>query len=303
MKAAIIGAHPMETRGLYETLAKRQIANSFEKGKELYDLAVDNNVELSCGVDAIFGAGIQTARYMLDHDVIGKVHSASAVLVRDNHFIAELLPHVMRPGGGVLYDMTGYFLMPMFFFFGSVKRLQAYGEKGEPVHEVKKVGSEHRGLKIQATEYEVITIILEFENDVMVTFHLNSNGVFQKTLFKVAGDYGVLDIGYPHEFDAPVSLTTFGMQKTDIPFRFGLTDPVYGVGLADLAWAVKNNRKARIDKKIALHDLEVITGIEKSIAFGEVYEMTTSIERPKPLEEGYFGNGFWTTGEETALAL
>lgn len=65
--------------------------------------------------------------------------------------------------------------MPMYFFFGGVKKLQAYGEKCDPIHEVKKVGSEYRGMKIQATEYEVLTVILEFEQGMMVTLELNSN--------------------------------------------------------------------------------------------------------------------------------
>lgn len=269
----------------------------------MYDLAMENGVEISCGPDCIFGAGVQTARYMIEHGAIGKVHSVATVLARDNHFIAEILPHVMQPGGGILYDMSGYFLMPLFFMFGSAKKVTAFGVKGEPTHVVKKVDSEHRGMIINATEYEVLSVILEYENQIMVTLHLNSNSVFHKSLFEIAGDNGVISIGYPHEFDAPVSLTTFNMQKVNVPFRFGFTDPVYGVGVADLAWSVENSRPARVDKNIALHHLEVINGIEKSLETGEVYEMTTSIQRPEPLEEGYYGNGFWFPGEETALAI
>ena len=209
MKVAIIGAHPVETKALYDNLKDRwsivelvgcadpdrataefmaekygikameieEILNDPEikvvlnatfpdhtesvterclkagkKGKYFYQLAKENNVQLSCGPDAVFGAGIQTTRYLIDHDVIGKVESLSAVLARDNHFIAEVLPHVMQPGGGVLYDMSGYFLLPMLFLLGPVRRVRTFGEKGEPVHVVKKVGSEHRGLVINNTE-------------------------------------------------------------------------------------------------------------------------------------------------------
>lgn len=203
----------------------------------------------------------------------------------------------------MLYDMSGYFLYPMYFMFGGVKKVTAFGNKGEKTHLVKKVDSEYRGQTIPATEYEVLSVILEFENQILATLHMNSNCVFHKSLFEIAGDNGVIDIGYPHEFDAPVSVTTFNMQKAEIPFRFGFSDPVYGVGVADLAWAVENNRSARVDKNIALHNLEVIHGIESSLESGEVYEMTTSVQRPEPLEEGYYGNGFWFPGEETALSI
>ena len=281
----------------------RQIANTFEKGRYFYELAKEKNVRLTCGPDCIFGAGIQTARYMMDHGAIGKVHSLAAVLARDNHFIAEVLPHVMQPGGGVLYDMSGYFLLPMLFLLGPVRRVSAFGQKGDPEHIVKKVGSEHRGLRIHNTEYEVLSILLEFENDLMATLHLNSNSIFQKDLFQVAGEKGVLDVGYPHEFDAPVDLITYGMQKMRVPHRFGIDDVAFGVGVAELAWAVEAGRDARVSSEMALHDLEILHGVEESIRTGEVYEMTTTMERPVPLEEGYFGRGFWATGEETALSL
>ena len=53
---------------------------------------------------------------------------------------------------------------------------------------------------------------------------------------------------------------------------------------------------------MSLHLLEIAFGIEESIRTGSIYAMTTSMERPAPLEEGFIGDGFWVAQEETVLA-
>jgi hypothetical protein len=56
-----------------------------------------------------------------------------------------------------------------------------------------------------------------------------------------------------------------------------------GVGLADMAYALRNGRKARDDAQIGYHAIEVIHGSMESQKTGKTYVMTSSFERPAPL--------------------
>lgn len=62
-----------------------------------------------------------------------------------------------------------------------------------------------------------------------------------------------------------------------------------GIGVADIAWALKNNRPHRCAAEIGVHALEVIHGVMHSTATGEVYTMTTHPARPAALPAGFVG--------------
>ena len=88
---------------------------------------------------------------------------------------------------------------------------------------------------------------------------------------------------------------THGYGDTDpsIPALSGQREPCFnsrrGIGVADMAWAIRRNRPQRSSAELALHAVEIITGIEKSCSENTVYKMTTHPERPAPLAPGFVG--------------
>lgn len=56
--------------------SEKMIAVEWEEGKELCRLAQEKGKRLGVAPDTFLGAGIQTARYLLDHGMIGEVTSA-----------------------------------------------------------------------------------------------------------------------------------------------------------------------------------------------------------------------------------
>ena len=63
----------------------------------------------------------------------------------------------------------------------------------------------------------------------------------------------------------------------------GYSDGDYrGIGVADMAWAIRNNRPHRCSAELGFHAFEVVHGIIESCNTGKVYEMTSSVNVRNP---------------------
>ena len=74
-------------------------------------------------------------------------------------------------------------------------------------------------------------------------------------------------------------------------------DSYRGIGVADLAWAIRNGRPHRCSAELGLHAMEIIHGIERSCAENKLYEMTTKPERPEAIPTGFI----YDTASEACL--
>ena len=54
---------------------------------------------------------------------------------------------------------------------------------------------------------------------------------------------------------------------------------VRGMGVADLATAIKNNTQNTANIDLAIHVLEIMTGVMESAKTGELYQMKTEYEK------------------------
>lgn len=72
-------------------------------------------------------------------------------------------------------------------------------------------------------------------------------------------------------------------QSVELPLLHGFYESSRGVGLADMCYALLNDRRPRCHADIGLHAVEVIDAIQECCKTGKVYEMTTRCQKPEPL--------------------
>jgi hypothetical protein len=60
-----------------------------------------------------------------------------------------------------------------------------------------------------------------------------------------------------------------------------------GIGVADMAWAIRNDREQRCSAELALHAIEIIHAAVECDRTGKVYEMTSHPVRPEALPYGF----------------
>lgn len=284
--------------------SEKMMAIEYEEGKELCQLADEKNVRFGAAPDTFLGGGIQTAKYAVDKGLVGTINSGVISLTRDYRVFGENLPHLFKKGGSVLYDMGGYYLTAVCSILGPVKRVFSFGKKTEEIHTVNRVGSPLFGEEITLEDSNVITAVLEFANNALITLHLNSSTVLNETFhLELYGDKGILRLGDPNTFGGAVTLQKAGNDPVKLPFTHGFQTESRGLGAAEMAWSIVQDRPHRVSKEMALHVLEIVHGIFNSIDTGKYYEMETEFQSPESLPEGLIGKGFWEPKEESALIL
>lgn len=300
------GAHYTLTKQALEhgkhVYSEKMLAIELNEAIDLCQIAHKMGLRLGCAPDTFLGGGLQTARYVLDHSLIGQVHSGLVSLSRDTRVYVENLPHLYKRGGSVLYDMGCYYLTAFCSLLGEIKEVSAFGKKTEKSHRVKRLNSICFNDILSLEEDNVITAILRFAGDILVTLHLNSGTILnEKFHMELYGEKGILRMGDPNTFSGEVELEKTKNDPVKFPFTHGFQKQSRGLGAAEMAWAILENRPHRAGMEMACHVLEAVEGIFKSIVSGQIYRMTTNFERPAPLPEGFIGDGFWEPDEESAL--
>ncbi|RKI93345.1 gfo/Idh/MocA family oxidoreductase [Parablautia intestinalis] len=282
--------------------SEKMMAVTYEEGKELCELALEHHVRFGAAPDTFLGGGIQTARYAVERGLVGKVLSGVLSLTRDYGVFGENLPHLFGRGGSVLYDMGGYYLTAVCSILGGVSRIASFGMRTEDVHKVTRVGSPLFGKDIPLEEDNVITAILEFQNKALITLHLNSGTIINESYhLELYGDKGILRMGDPNTFCGKVILEKAQNEQVILPFTHGFQRESRGLGAAEMAWSILEGRPHRASMEMALHVMEIMHGITTSADSGKTYRMKTKFKQPKPLPEGFIGEGFWAAKEESAL--
>ena len=285
-------------------LVLKRCADSLKNAKEIAAIAEEKGVVYASSMDDYLSASMQTARYLLDHGIIGKPGSGVMSMNRRHFVLGESTTFLYEPAHDVFNNMSNWYLFPMITMLGPVRRVFAFGTASPDSYLVKKTDSEFYGQEYSLHAHDVITAVLEFVSGVKFTLHMNGNSSpRQRYIFDIYGDEGVLILSHPHDYDSPVLVQKNNADPVSVPFTHGFDHHIQELAPAEVAWSLFNHRKSRINAEISVHEVDIMEGIKESIRTGLPVEMTTTCERPEPLQEGYIGNGFWQRGEETVLSL
>lgn len=118
---------------------------------------------------------------------------------------------------------------------------------------------------------------------------------------EIYGSEGILEIGDPNQFGAPVYLRKPNAERTAFPFTHGYLEESRGLGAAEMAWSIRAGRNHRASMEMAFHVFELIHGMYLSSSSGRIYELQSAFDIPQPLPPGYLDHGFWGPTPESAL--
>jgi len=272
--------------------SEKMMAVTFEQGKELVELAEKKGLYIGCAPDTFLGAGLQTARTIIDSGLVGTPVAASAILVRGYHHERMRTDPEKRfafcPGGGIIFDMGSYYLTALVNLLGPINRVCGFSQTRDADKRVYMHPKNPLYGQVMTIETPNNTVgTLEFKNNVICTILTTSESINETNYFVIFGTDGKLILNDPNTFGGPVLLQTKLGEAKEVPLTHHFIDNCRGLGAADLAYAVRNGRKPRANGDTALHTLEAALGIVQSGEDGKIYTMTTTTERAEPLLPGY----------------
>lgn len=293
---------------------EKMMAVTLDEAKELADLARSKGLLFGTAPDTFLGGGWQTVRKYVDDGLTGRPVSFSCVCTTTYQpstpkfdTSPDFFFFPLHPGGGIPYDLGGYYLHNLINLFGSAKRVTGFGGNPFPDRVYSNPQHPKYGEPFHVDTPTSIAGAIEFESGVTGTILFSSDSSNTDS-FLVQGTQGSLVLFHPNFYSGRIALRRVGsapapmfppqpavppppegvivrgvVTETELPMLHGYLDNTRGIGLADMAYALRNGRRPRMHADLGLHAFEIVEGILRSSKTGRTYEMTTRCERPKAI--------------------
>jgi predicted dehydrogenase len=275
------------------TYAEKPFALDRAEGRRALERARRKKLLVGCAPDTFLGAGLQTARKLIDEGAIGRPVAVSASMQCRGHETWHPNPEFYyEPGGGPMFDMGPYYLTALLNLLGPARRISGMASIAIPertiTHRNQEGGPGPKfGRKVRVETPDHIVGLMEFENGVVGTivqsFAVIEGGGDGRHPIIVNGTDGALLVPDPNGFDGTVLLKKPGEREArEMPHAF-VTGYGRGVGVADMACAVRSGRPFRATGRQGFCVLDLMQGFLDSARTGRAYRPRARYERPAPM--------------------
>ena len=263
---------------------EKPLAIHREEAQRMLSLATRKGLRVGCAPDTFLGAGIQTCRKLTDDGAIGEPVAATAFFA--NHGPEGWHPDpdfYYQPGAGPMFDMGPYYLTALVNLIGPIRRLTGSTRITFPERTI--TSQPKQGNKIAVNTPTHLAGVLDFANGAIGTI-ITSFDVWAAELprIEVYGSEGTLSVPDPNTFGGPVRLRKAGDKEwTEVPLTHGFAKNSRGIGLAEMAYAIRSGRPHRASGELAYHVLDVMHAVHDASREGRHIELTSQCQRPAPL--------------------
>ncbi|MFT2816850.1 Gfo/Idh/MocA family protein [Leifsonia sp. A12D58] len=255
-------------------------------GRGLLDAADAAGVRLGCAPDTFLGAGLQTARRLIDSGEIGTPLTARTVFQTPGPESWHPNPaFLFQEGAGPVFDMAPYYLTALIQAFGPLAEVVAVGSTARPT---RVVGSGPKAGEEFAVEVPThVSAIARFESGATSQSVYSFESPLPHTGFiEITGTEATLSLPDPNNFDGDISIWRAGDEEwTVIP----ATGPSHGrgMGVVDMARAIRSGGEHRATGTQAYHVLDAMVSMIESVQTGAFVAVESTLTRSAALPEDW----------------
>lgn len=255
-----------------------------DEGKKLMATATANGVLVGCAPDTFLGAAHQTARKLIDDGAIGNLVSANAFMTGWGMEMWHPNPEFyFKPGGGPMFYMGPYYLTDLVFLMGPVASVSGMLTTGRAQRTI--TSQPLNGTIINVEVPTHVAGLMQFTNGAIGTMIQSFDIAGSNTPhIEIHGDAGSISVPDPNRFGGKVMLRKGGASEwVDVALTHSYTENSRGLGLADMANAIRNGGGHRANGDVAYHVLDLMHAFHDSAANGKHVTVESSCARPEPL--------------------
>ena len=264
--------------------SEKPLATNRTDGARLLKLAKRKGLRIGCAPDTFLGAGLQTCRKLLDDGAIGEPVAAVAFVTGRGMEMWHPNPDFFyQPGAGPMFDIGPYYLTALVSMLGPVRRLTGSTRISFPERLI--TSQPLAGTKIKVNTPTHVTGVLDFVSGPVATV-ITSFDVWAANLprIEIYGSEGSLSLPDPNTFGGPVRAKSAQDAKwQEVPLIPGRAEESRGLGVRDMAAAIRENRPHRANSEMAFHVLDLMQSFEEASTSGRHIEIQSRCERPAAL--------------------
>ena len=266
--------------------SEKPLATTRQEARKIMRAAEKKGVRVGCAPDTFLGGGIQTCRKLIDEDWIGEPVAATG-------FMGYRGPDSWHPnpsifflqGAGPMLDMGPYYLTALITLMGGIESVTGMTRASYPVRY-----AGHEGIRGQELNVEVathVTGILQFASGALATLTTTFDiWAHHQPIIEIYGTEGSLRVPDPNGFDGVIEVYQAETRAwREVPLMFDGTVG-RGIGVADMARAIHEDRPHRASGDLAFHVLDAMLAFDEASDKGRRITLKTSADAPAPLTEG-----------------
>jgi predicted dehydrogenase len=263
--------------------SEKPLALNRDDAAALLAAADEAGVRAGCAPDTFLGGGLQTSRRLIDTGAIGDPVGATACFA--SHGPESWHPNAgfyYQRGGGPLYDMGPYYLTALVHLLGPIASVQAITRRTFDERIATSEALNGTRLPVEVNTHNIA--LLEMAGGVPVTF-ISSFDVWGHSLprMEVYGSETSISIPDPNFFAGPVRLWRREDRTWDEAALTHPDDVGRGIGVADMAHAIRSGRPHRASGALAAHVVDVMQAFDEASESGHAIPVASTVEQPAAL--------------------
>ena len=263
---------------------EKPLAITRDDGRKMLDLAKAKNLRVGCAPDTFMGGGIQTCVKLIDDGWIGEPIGATAFMMCHGHESWHPDPEFYyKAGGGPMFDMGPYYLTALVALMGPAKRVTGSTRITFPERTITSQPKSGTVIKVDVPTH--VAGILDFANGAVGTI-ITSFDVWAAELprIEIYGTLGSISVPDPNGFGGPVRIRRAGAGEwSDVPLSHGYPENARGIGVADMAYALRSGRPHRASGELAYHVLDIMHAFHDASDAGKHINLESTCARPAAL--------------------
>ena len=256
------------------------------EGRALLKAASEKGVRVGAAPDTFMGAGIQTCRKLIDDGAIGLPVAAAAFMTCHGHESWHPDPEFYyKVGGGPMFDMGPYYLTALIALIGPIGRVTGSTRITFPQRTI--TSEPKSGEKIDVEVPTHVAGVMDFACGAVGTI-ITSFDVWGANLpgIEIYGSRGSLSVPNPNGFDGPVSIKPGSEDWREVPLTHPYAKNYRGMGIADLACALRSGRPHRANGEMAFHVLDVMHAFHDAGDQGRHVDLSSTCPQPAAMPTG-----------------
>jgi predicted dehydrogenase len=231
-------------------------------GRALLEQADAAGLRVGCAPDTFLGAGLQTARRLIERGDIGTPLTALVLMQLPGPEAWHPNPaFLFAEGAGPLFDIGPYYLTALIQLLGPIASVAAIGSKSR---ETRVIGSGPKaGESFPVTVPTHVSASAQFASGQSATMIFSFDSPRRRTVLEVTGTEAAMVCPNPNMFDGPISLQRRDEEEPSVVAT--TTDHVSrGIGVLDMARAIRSGTPHRAQGRLAFHVLDAMISMSEA---------------------------------------